>query len=309
MRAGLFENPSFQRPAPEEPSLAAGTLERQFADLECGRVAYLRHGSGPPLLLVHGIPTSARLWEPLLGDLGRRFDCIVPDLLGLGRSRPRAGAEEADLASPGQAAMLGQLLDALGVGDVLTAWHDQGGAHGMQFLARSGDRVRAAAFANVVCYDNWLVPAIAAFRAACQVPALLRVLASTGLAEQAGVRLWPFPQTTVRGRLPQALVDDWHFALRAGGDDLEAWRRYVLAQSPRYTQEAVPTLRGFSKPALVMWAAHDKFLPTSWGVRLAEDLAGAPDQPILLPFAGHFFHADVPRTAARVLGEFLAGVD
>ena len=59
--------------------MAVGTLPRRTAQLACGNVTYLRHGEGPPLLLVHGIPTSARLWEPLLGDLGEHFDCIVPN--------------------------------------------------------------------------------------------------------------------------------------------------------------------------------------------------------------------------------------
>jgi pimeloyl-ACP methyl ester carboxylesterase len=302
---GLFENPHWSRPAPEEPSMPLGALPRRRVALSCGEVSYLRHGSGPPLLLVHGVPTSARLWEGLLGDLGERFDCIAPDLLGLGESRPRPGA---DLSSPGQADMLVRLLDALGIERALLALHDQGGAHGMQLMARAGERIRAVAFSNVVCYDNWLVPAIAVLMAAARFPRPLGALGRTGLLEAPFTRIWPFKQTVVRGPLPAALADDWFAALRAGGPDLAAWCDYLRAQSPRYTEQAVPTLRGWAKPALVMWAAHDIFLLPSWGARLAADLPTAPDQPVLLPFAGHFYHADVPRTAARVLGDFFAGV-
>jgi pimeloyl-ACP methyl ester carboxylesterase len=97
---------------------------------------------------VHGIPPSGRLWEPLPGDLGERYDCIVPDLLGLGHSGPRPGA---DLASPARATMLAELLDALGVEDVLAVFHDQGGAHGMQLLRAHGEPVRGVAFADIVC--------------------------------------------------------------------------------------------------------------------------------------------------------------
>jgi pimeloyl-ACP methyl ester carboxylesterase len=301
VKLGLFENPRFQPPAPEAPSLAVGTLPRERVQLPCGEVSYLRHGSGPPLLLVHGVPTSARLWEPLLGDLGERYDCIVPDLLGLGRSR---AAPTADVASPGQAAMLAELLDALGVDETLAVFHDQGGAHGMRFLERHGERVRAVAFCDVVCYDNWLVPAIAALVQLCRFPALLHGLTRTGVIDALFLRAWPFPQTVVRAPLPAALVDDWFAALRAGGPDLLAWCDYIRAQSPRHTLETVPTLRSWGKPALVVWAGHDRYLSPSWGVRLAQEIPGAPDQPVLLPFAGHFFHADVPRTAARVLLDF-----
>lgn len=301
---GLFENPRWRRPAPEPPSMPIGTLPRQTVSLPCGEVSYLRHGSGPPLLLVHGIPTSARLWEPLLGDLGERYDCIAVDLLGLGESRPAPGV---DVSSPGQATMLSQLLDALGVDETLLVLHDQGGAHGMRLLAQDGDRIRAVAFCDVVCYDNWIVPAIAVLMAAARFPRLLDRLGPTRLLEVPFTKLWPFPQTFVRGQMPPELADDWFAQLRAGGEDLNAWCRYVRAQSPRFTIEAVPTLRAWTKPALVVWAGHDRFLMPSWGARLAADIPGAPDQPVLLPFAGHFFHADVPRTAARVLDEFLAG--
>lgn len=306
MAFGLFENPNYRRPAPEDPSLPVGTLRRQHVDLPCGEVSYLRHGEGPPLLLVHGIPTSARLWEPLMGDLGERFDCIAVDLLGLGGSRPRSAGE--DLASPGQAAMLAQLLDALGISETLAAFHDQGGAHGMEFLRRYGPRVRAVAFCDIVCYDNWLVPCIAALDAVCRYPKVLEAVTRAGLTDAVFLRLWPFPQTTVRQRLPKELTDDWFAAMRAGGEDLLTFCRYVRAQSPRYTEDAGPTLRSWTKPAFVLWAGHDQFLRPSWAARLCADIPGAPDRPALLPFAGHFFHAEVPRTAARLLGDFFASV-
>lgn len=297
----LFENPRFQRPAPEPPSMAVGTLARRQASLECGEVAYLRHGKGPPLLLVHGVPTSARLWEPLLGDLGEHFDCIVPDLLGLGRSRACAGA---DVASPGQAVMLEQLLDHLGIGETRLALHDQGGAHGLRFLARCGDRVSAVAMANIVCYDNWEVPAVRLVSAACRHPAVVHALARAGLVVGPMRLIWPFPQTVFRCPLPAALIDEWMAPIRTGGPDLEAFAGYMQAQSPRHTADTQAVARGFAKPALVVWAAHDYFLMPSWGARLARDLPGAPDDPVLLPFAGHFFPADVPRSAARVFIDF-----
>ncbi|HYF26617.1 MAG TPA: alpha/beta hydrolase [Baekduia sp.] len=292
-------------PPAEPPSLTPGTLPRQEVELPSGRVAYLRHGSGPPLLLIHGIPTSARLWEPLLGDLGEHFDCIVPDLLGLGRSMPAAHAE---LSSPGQAAMFAQLLDALGVGDVLLALHDQGGAHGQQFLKLHGERVRAVAFCGVVCFDNWPVPIISLLMRTVAFGGLTRLLARTGALE-AGLHAFPLPRTVTRkdGTL-EALSDDWMHALRTGGPALEAFSRYVAAQDVRWTLDAVPTLEAWTKPATVIWAADDVYLPPTWGARLAATVASADDRVTLLPHAGHFWQAEVPRTGARHLLEFFGAV-
>lgn len=299
----VFTARRFSPPAPEPPSMPVGTLDRRTVELTGGQVAYLRHGAGPPLLLVHGIPTSARLWEPLLGDLGRHFDCIAPDLLGLGRSLPRPGAR---LDSPGQADMLAELLDALGIGETLLALHDQGGAHGQQFLVRHPERVRAVAFTNEVCFDNWPVPVITMLMAMSRSPRLVGALGRAGIM-QMSLDAYTLPQTVRRMRtVPRALRDDWMWAVGpdATPGALEGFCAYVAAQSPRWTMEAVPTLAAWSKPATVIWTTDDAYLPVHWGVRLAETVPTADPRPTLIPSAGHFFHAEVPQTAARVLLDF-----
>ncbi len=290
-------------PAPpaETPTLAPGTLSRQTAPLECGDITYLRHGEGPPVLLVHGIPTSARLWEPLLGALGERYDCIAVDLNGMGRSRPAPGA---DLASPGQADMLAALLNHLGIAEALVVLHDQGGAHGQQLMVRHPERVRAVALCDVVCFDNWTVPAVVAMMAVAARPRLAAALGRTRAMKVPMRVAWPLPQTVRRGRIDKVLVDDWFHALDTG-EGLAAWCAYVTAQDPRWTLEAVPALAAWNKPARVIWATDDRFLPVRWGARLAATIPTAPDQPSLLPDAGHFWQAEIPRTGARELLAFL----
>lgn len=296
----MLEARRIHQPPPELPSIPPGTLPRQHVQLDCGHVAYLRHGAGPSLFLVHGIPTSARLWEPLLGTLGEHFDCIAPDLLGMGRSRPAAGA---DLSSPGQAEMLVQLMDALGVEQTLLVLHDQGGAHGQQLMVRHGERVRAVALCDVVCFDNWEVPVVTVLNRVTRRPRFVRTLGRAGVLQTLMRSAFPLPQTVARGRLPRALVDDWFYALDTG-DGLDEWCRYVRSQDPRWTIEAVPTLQAWTKPAQVIWAAQDRFLPVTWAARLAATIPGADDRPVLLPYAGHFFQPEVPATAAEALLRF-----
>lgn len=291
----------FAQIAPEEPTMALGTLERQSIDLDVGRVSYLRHGTGRPLLLVHGIPTSARLWEPLLGLLGEHYDCIVPDMLGLGRSQPNDGV---DLSSPGQADMLAALLDKLGIESCHTVFHDQGGSHGGQYLKRHGQRVDAVLFTDAVCYDNWLVPVVSMFNALGRVR-LIKPLAKLHVM-QAFMRMYPVTHVTTRTALPDAILADWCHAFNTGGRALDSWIRYTLAQSPQWTLDAVPTLQSWDKPAAVVWAAQDEFLPPSWGIKLARDLPTADDVPVLLPFAGHFWQFDVPTSGAQAIHAFFS---
>lgn len=288
---------------PETPTMAVNTLDRAYLDLDCGRVAYLRHGpaDGPPLLLVHGIPTSSRLWEPLLGLLGEHYDCIVPDLLGLGRSQPATGA---DLASPGQADMLASVLDALDIEQCLAVFHDQGGAHGGQMLKRHGDRISAVVFTDCVCYDNWPVPVVDGLM---KMGRALKPLAATRVLQHA-MRVFPWPQTTCRGPILKAARQDWEYPLDAGGRALNDWLTYTTSQSPHWSEDAVATLRAWDKPAHVIWGAQDRFLPPSWGVQLARDIPGAADTPELLPFAGHFWQMEVPESGATAIHRFFSGL-
>lgn len=291
---------------PAEPAtLEPGTLERHFVDLECGRVAYLRHGpannqgkKAPPLLLVHGIPTSARLWEPLLGLLGQHYDCIVPDLLGLGRSVP---GPRAALNGPGQADMLSELLGALGIDSCYAVFHDQGGMHGAQMLKNHGNKIKSVIFTNCVCYDNWPVPVVDAIMF---LGSAIKPLAKIGLAQLALRALWPL--TVFRRAIAKPITQDWEYAMNTGGQVLDDWIRYASSQEQKWTLDAVPTLQAWTKPTMVIWAAQDRFLPISWGAKLAADIPGAEDNPTLLPFAGHFWQTEVPESGAKAIHAFFS---
>lgn len=294
---------AYQKPLknfePEASTTPWGTLHRQFVDLPCGRVSYLRHGRGAPLLLVHGIPTSCRLWEPLLGALGEHFDCIVPDLLGMGRTTPQHGA---DLASPGQVTMLTQLLDAFEIPSARAVFHDQGGAHGLQFLNLHPERLEAVLFTDCVCFDNWLVPAVAAMMKLGRA-GLMPFFARTR-ALQTLLAHYSLPRTVTRGSFPIALQEDLFYALNQGGEALQHWTAYVTAQSPRWTQDTAQIAARWRKPAHVLWAAHDLYLPPSWGVQLAQAFTATQCELELLPFAGHFWQAEVPLSGAAAITRF-----
>ena len=233
-----------------------------------------------------------------MGLLGQHYDCIVPDLLGLGRSVPTAATE---LDSPAQANMLAALLDALDIKDCYAAFHDQGGSHGGQMLKLHGDRIKAVVLTNCVCYDNWPVPVIDVVMGLGRA---IKPLAKIKLAQLGFRPLWPL--TVFRRKIPKPIIRDWEYALDTGGQVLDDWIRYAVSQSEHWTLDAVPTLQAWDKPAMVLWAAQDRFLPVSWGAKLAADIPGAENNPTLLPFAGHFWQTEVPESGAKAIHEFFA---
>jgi pimeloyl-ACP methyl ester carboxylesterase len=97
-------------------------------------LAVTRSGSGAPLVLLHGLGSSRRAWEPVLPALASRFDVIAIDLPGFGDSAPRPEPGEVPPAVLAQS--VADLLDELGVSAPHVAGHSLGGWVALELAAR-----------------------------------------------------------------------------------------------------------------------------------------------------------------------------
>lgn len=130
----------------DESISAAFPYPSHWAEVKGSRMHYVEQGSGDPILLVHGNPTSSYLWRnviPRLSALGR---CIAPDLMGMGRSdKPDIGYRVLEHAD-----YLEGFIEALGLRNVRLVLHDWGGFMGFRYAARQPGNVRAIAFMEAV---------------------------------------------------------------------------------------------------------------------------------------------------------------
>src|SRR5271170_614623 len=93
-------------------------------------IYFTERGSGPPLLLVHGLMITGEMFEPVVEHLAARHRVIVPDLRGHGRSRGLpAPYTAAQLASD-----LSRLLDHLVIDSTAVLGYSQGGAIAQQLV-------------------------------------------------------------------------------------------------------------------------------------------------------------------------------
>src|SRR6516165_8043264 len=96
---------------------------------------YEDHGSGPPVVLIHGYPLSGRAWDkqlPPLLDAGRRV--ITYDRRGFGKSsRPASGYDYDTFAAD-----LGSLVDRLDLQDAILVGHSMGTGEVTRYLGTRG---------------------------------------------------------------------------------------------------------------------------------------------------------------------------
>src|SRR3954449_2082785 len=100
------------------------------------RVAYRSAGSGPVLVLVHGITSSSATWERVIVPLSRRFTVIAPDLLGHGQSAKPRG----DYSLGAYASGVRDLLVSLGHERATFVGHSLGGGVAMQLAYQFPER-------------------------------------------------------------------------------------------------------------------------------------------------------------------------
>ncbi|MGZ3527654.1 MAG: alpha/beta fold hydrolase [Vulcanimicrobiaceae bacterium] len=105
-----------------------------------GRTVYYRiGGEGPVVLLVHGYADTGDMWSPLAPSLAKDHLVIVPDLPGLGKSRPESDTATYDKASV--ARTLHVLLNALNVHQEPVVGHDIGLMVAYAYAAQFPDEV------------------------------------------------------------------------------------------------------------------------------------------------------------------------
>jgi 3-oxoadipate enol-lactonase len=225
------------------------------------------HGSGAPLLLVHGLGVSGAVFEPLLPTLSARYQALVPDLRGHGQSRRLPSPDTTDRL----AADLENLLDILGISSCFALGYASGGAIVQQLARRQPGRVRGVA---LVCAQAHGAASIREQIERRLRPELFRLLGGSGMGRLAAHTGCP------RGTSPDAY--DFVRAAMASNDG----RRVAPVARSLIAFDSRPWLHEIACPALVVGGAADQATPAQHARELA---AGLPNAELhIIPGAGHW---------------------
>jgi haloalkane dehalogenase len=271
-------------------------FEPHYRDHEGLRLAHVDEGDGPPVVLLHGMPTWSFLWRhviPPIRDAG--FRCIAPDFVGFGRSDKPTAPDW--YSYDRHVELLASLLDDLDVRDATLVVHDWGGPIGLRAAVEHPDRV-----ARIVAMDTgvftgrqrmseaWLrfrdfvervddVPISLLVRRACKTDPGDEIATAYDAP-------FPNPESKAGAKAFPPMIP-----LTPDAPGAAAGERVLAA------------LREDTRPKLFLWADSDPVLPVETGRAFASALGG--ELAHVVPDAGHFLQEDQGPLVGRLIAEWL----
>ena len=189
---------------------------------------YEEHGSGPPVLLIHGTGAFADLWSPILGGLSRRHRVIAYDRRGFARSSGRPG-KLADHVRDATA-----LLDTLDASSAAVVGWSGGGVIALGLASSARDRVKTLVLAEPVVHPL-----------THPTPTSFAMTVNVGF--QRFVRRDP--------RAAAATMYRWAGGYKTGGNAFDkfpaAWREQMLGHAPVALREMVQVTRPYPSRAAI----------------------------------------------------------
>jgi len=264
------------------------------------RITYRSAGSGPVLLLIHGMAGSATTWRQVIAGLAARFTVVAPDLLGHGGSDKPQG----DYSLGAFACTLRDLLVALGHERATVVGQSLGGGVAMQFSYQYPERTERIVLVGSGGLGR-------------EVNALLRFLSLPG--SEAVLRL--ACAAPVRGAIESIASGAARVGLRPAPVVAELWRSYASLASDAARGAFLRTLRAVvdprgqavsasnrlhlaaEVPTLIIWGDADPIIPVEHAYAAHSSIPGSRLE--IFEGVGHYPHCEEPERFIEVLSEFV----
>ena len=146
------------------------SYEKKFVSVKGKQIAYVEEGSGDPIVLLHGNPTSSFLWRNVIPELVESGRVIVPDLIGQGDSEKLPASEGPERYSLEVAySYVDGLLESIGANENVTlVIHDWGTGVGFLWAMRHPAAVKGVAYmegiVKPVSWSDWPESAVGIFK-------------------------------------------------------------------------------------------------------------------------------------------------
>jgi (E)-2-((N-methylformamido)methylene)succinate hydrolase len=252
-----------------------------------GATHYVTEGSGPSVLLIHGVGARLENWDGVAAVLSRNFKVVRYDLRGHGKSSKVPGPYSLEMFADDA----GGLLDHLGIAHAHVAGHSLGGMIAITLAARHPRRV-----------DRLAVLSAAAGRTDEE---------RRNVMERIALIANGIPGDHFRNSLSRWFTDEFRAANPELMEEYAARNKendptcYAAAYTVLATGDVGPDLPRVKAPTLVVTGEHD----LGSNPRMARFIhAGITQSELrILPRLRHSILVEAPRTVADQLGPFFQG--
>jgi len=272
----------------------------QEIELPAGIIEYEdTGGSGPVVVLLHGLAMDGSLWRHVVRELRADHRCVVPTLPVGGHRRPMRA--DADLSLHGLARLQAEFLEALDLREVTLVGNDLGLFQ--VTVCEYPERIARLVITSCEAFDN-IPPGLPGrtMAFAIKLPGGLNALVQP--LRLRALRRLPLAFGWMAKRpIPHEITDAWLRPLLTQRQIRRDLLKYLHNYDKRDLLAAADCLRSFDRPALVVWAAEDRVMPLAHGRRLAALLPHArlveiTDSYTLIP-------EDQPGELVRAIRQFV----
>jgi pimeloyl-ACP methyl ester carboxylesterase len=275
-------------------------FEEWQIELHGRRVVYRVAGSGPPIVLVHGMLNSSSHWQAVARGLASDYTVIAPDLIGHGDS----AAPRGDYSLGAHAASIRDLLAAIGVERASVVGHSLGGGVAMQFFYQFPQRVERLVLISSGGLGHEVspmlrtaaLPGMSALLSMTIHPRLLGGMWAAGhRLRERGASLGVYLQAIARALRPLENAEARSAFLHTLRSVIDVHGQRVSATDRLYLLESMPTL--------IVWGERDNTIPIEHGRLTHEAIPGSSFRT--LPGVAHFPHLEDAERLTELLRAFM----
>ena len=280
------------------------SIANHAVDIEGVNIFYREAGPAnvPTILLLHGFPSSSRMWEPLLPLLADKYHLIAPDYPGFGNSSaPPPSSFEYTFDN--FARVMNALTTKLGITEYVLFMQDYGGPVGFRMALSHPERIRAIIIQNAVSHEQGLRSLWEARRKYWADPAHELENLKANFTSLEATRQRHIGSSPHLDRYdPDTWIDEYAFLTRPGEPDIQT----TLFLDYRTNVASYPIwqkwLRKAQPPTLVVWGKYDPSFTIGGATAYADDVAKAE---IHILDAGHFALDEATDESATLVRDFL----
>lgn len=279
---------------------SGAAFEAHEVDLHGHRAVYRTVGSGPNLVLIHGMINSSRHWETVAMRLAGSYRVIAPDLIGHGDAATPRG----DYSLGAHAASIRDLLTTIGVERATIVGHSLGGGVAMQFFYQFPQRTERLVLISSGGLGHEVSPLLrgaalpgsAALLSLVSRPQLVGALAGSGARLRArGNSTGVYLQAVARALGPLQEKGSRRAFLETLRSVIDVHGQRVSARDRLYLLGEMPTL--------IAWGERDRTIPIAHGLEAQHSIPNCRFET--LPKAAHFPNLEDPEGLATILRDFL----